>query len=132
MSSLDQFLPSSNWGRGNGAVLVTNYYEKLQTLTWSSAITISIKDAPLYKATAVSNTTFTISATGSNLQAGYVASFSLELVNGGTYVITWPASVKWPSGTAPTLTASGTDVLTFYTSDAGTTWRGALTMKDSR
>jgi hypothetical protein len=38
--------------------------------------------------------------------------------------ITWPASVDWPSATAPTLTASGTDVLVFITCDGGTTWYG--------
>jgi hypothetical protein len=38
---------------------------------------------------------------------------------------TYPASVKWPSGTAPNAPASGeTDVLSFYTTDGGTTWYG--------
>jgi hypothetical protein len=38
--------------------------------------------------------------------------------------ITWPGSVKWAGG-APTLTASGTDILTFRTRDGGTTWYGS-------
>ncbi len=39
--------------------------------------------------------------------------------------ITYPASVDWPSGTAPTAPASGeTDVYTFYTTDGGTTYYG--------
>jgi hypothetical protein len=50
--------------------------------------------------------------------------FSLKLVNGGSAAQTWPASVDWPSATAPTLTASGTDVLVFFTVDGGTTWYG--------
>ena len=39
--------------------------------------------------------------------------------------ITYPASVKWPSGTSPTAPADGeTDLLTFYTDDGGTTYYG--------
>ena len=38
---------------------------------------------------------------------------------------TYPASVDWPSGTAPDAPADGeTDVLTFYTTDGGTTYYG--------
>ena len=50
--------------------------------------------------------------------------FTLKLVNGGAFAQTWPASVDWPAATAPTLTASGTDVLVFITCDGGTTWYG--------
>jgi len=39
--------------------------------------------------------------------------------------ITYPSSVKWPSGAAPTAPASGeTDVYTFFTTDGGTTYYG--------
>ena len=42
----------------------------------------------------------------------------LKVVQDGTgsRTVTWPASVKWPSGTAPTLTtsASATDIIAFY------------------
>lgn len=71
---------------------------------------------------------FTTSATTGTQAAGFI----LELTNGGAYTVTWPASVKWPGGTAPTLTASGVDVLAFITDDAGTTWRGVMSQKDSR
>jgi hypothetical protein len=50
--------------------------------------------------------------------------FTLVLTNGGSQTVTWPASVDWPAATAPTLTASGTDVLVFITCDGGTTWYG--------
>ena len=50
--------------------------------------------------------------------------FTLKLVDGGSAAQTWPASVDWPAATAPTLTASGTDVLVFITCDGGTTWYG--------
>jgi hypothetical protein len=39
--------------------------------------------------------------------------------------ITWPSSVKWPSGVAPTTPAQGTkDLFTFLTTDGGTTYYG--------
>lgn len=58
--------------------------------------------------------------------AGQASSISLILTNGGAHAITWPASVDWPSGVAPTLTASGVDLLVFTTVNAGTTWYGAV------
>ena len=43
----------------------------------------------------------------------------------GPTTITYPASVQWSGGTAPTAPANGeTDLLTFYTEDGGTTYYG--------
>ena len=70
-----------------------------------------------------STNTFTFdnpSATGKS------CSFTLILTNGGSQTVTWPASVDWAAATAPTLTASGVDVLTFMTVDNGTIWYGFL------
>ena len=46
----------------------------------------------------------------------------------GTNTVTWPASVDWDAGTAPTLTttASTVSVLEFFTVDGGTVWFGYL------
>lgn len=57
---------------------------------------------------------------------GTAGSFTLFLTNGGSQTVNWPASVDWAGGTAPTLTASGVDILTFTTIDGGTTWYGFL------
>lgn len=55
---------------------------------------------------------------------GTATSFTLELtVTEGT--VAWPASVKWPDNSAPTLTAGKTHLVMFVTDDAGTRWRGA-------
>ena len=52
-------------------------------------------------------------------------SFTLILTNGGSQTVVWPTTVQWAGGTAPTLTTSGRDVLTFMTIDAGAaTWYG--------
>jgi hypothetical protein len=53
----------------------------------------------------------------------YALTLSLT-ANGTAYTITWGAAVKWPGGTAPTLTSTNGKVDTFvlYTYDGGTTW----------
>lgn len=70
--------------------------------------------------------------TFTNVPSAKALTVILELTNGGTGTQTWPAAVKWPGGTAPTLVASGVDVLGFITDDGGTTWRGVQLMKDSK
>lgn len=57
-----------------------------------------------------------------------VGTLTLVLRNGGTaYAATWPASVKWAGGTAPTLSGiNKADVITFTTFDGGTTWAGMV------
>ena len=58
------------------------------------------------------------------ISTGISKSFTLEVVGDGGS-ITWPASVKWPDGTAPDAPGSGeTDIYTFITRDGGTTWYG--------
>lgn len=54
---------------------------------------------------------------------GYGRTVAFYITNGGTNV-TWPASVLWPSGSAPALSAAGTDLVVLYTADGGTTWLG--------
>lgn len=74
-------------------------------------------------------TTLTVSNVAAS---GTVTSFILELTNGGSATITWWSGIKWASGTVPTFTTSGLDILGFYTRDAGTTWRGIVMSKDSK
>ena len=47
---------------------------------------------------------------------------------GGAFTVTWPASVLWPGGTAPTITVTNDaiDEITLRTIDAGTQWRGSF------
>ena len=60
--------------------------------------------------------------------------FSLVLTNGSAYAVTWPATsiLKWAGATAPTLTASGVDILTFWTINGGTLWHGFAASIDSK
>lgn len=94
----------------------------------SGAVTLDLATSNAFYGTVTGNVT---SVTFSNVPAAGVF-FTLELTNGGAFTISWPSAVKWPGGVAPTLTSSGTDVLTFYTRDSGTTIRAAAAMLDSR
>ena len=70
---------------------------------------------------AITSSTFT-NPTGTD----ELCSFVLSLTNGAAFSVTWPTSVDWEGGTAPTLTAAGVDILVFMTYDGGTTWHGML------
>jgi len=91
----------------------------------SGATTINLLNGNYFSATVAGITTWTFS---NPLASPNACGFVIELTNGGAYAITWPVAVKWPGGTAPTLTTTGVDVLVFITDDGGTTWRGIASM----
>ena len=95
----------------------------------SGSTTVNMELGNYVSATAVGAVTWTFANPPTGSRAG---SIILELTNGGAYTQYWPASIRWPNGSAPTLTASGVDVLVFITDDAGSNWRGAITMANSR
>lgn len=98
-----------------------------ETRVAMGASAIDLETANIFTKTISATTTFTVSDVPA---AGTVASFILDLTNGGAYTITWWSGVKWAGGTAPTLTSSGRDVLGFFTHDGGTTWTGLVLGKD--
>ena len=57
--------------------------------------------------------------------SGTEYSMTVELDLNGNNGVTWPASVKWPADTAPTITDGKTQVFVFLTDDGGTRWRGS-------
>tara|TARA_B100001093_G_scaffold444114_2_gene446912 strand:+ start:54 stop:650 length:597 start_codon:yes stop_codon:yes gene_type:complete len=66
------------------------------------------------------NSTFTIS----NVPTSRAFTIALEVTHtSGT--LTWPAAIKWPADTPPTLTAGTTHLFVFVTDDGGTRWRGS-------
>ena len=98
---------------------VTNYVESVVAIGNSStAVTLSLTSGTVQTVTMTGNCTFTMpTATAGK-------SFILIINTGaGSYTGTF-TSVKWPSGTAPTLTttASRWDILTFVAD--GTYWYG--------
>jgi hypothetical protein len=88
-------------------------------ITAVAALDIDCSAGNYFTKTIAANSTFTFS----NAPSTRAFAFTLELTHtSGT--VTWPASVKWPGDTAPTLTTGKTHILTFVTDDGGTRWRG--------
>lgn len=116
---VDGFLPLS------GGNLTGGVKEARVALGAGSAINIA--SGNYFTKTISGVTTFSVSNVPA---AGTVASFIIDLTNGGSSTITWWSGMKWAGGTAPSLTAAGRDVLGFFTHDAGTTWTGLMLGKD--
>jgi hypothetical protein len=108
---------------------VQNFVGTTDTKTAMAANAIDLSLGGFFTKTISGATTLTVSNIPT---AGKVGAFILELTNAGSAAITWFAGVKWAGGTAPTLTSAGVDILSFYTIDGGTTWRGAVVSKDSK
>jgi hypothetical protein len=91
------------------------------SLTAVAALDIDCSLGNFFTKTISANSTFTFS----NPPSSRAYAFTLELTHtSGT--VTWPTTVRWPGGTAPTLTTSRVHLFTFVTDDAGTNWRGAF------
>jgi hypothetical protein len=92
-----------------------------------SASDIDLSAGNYFTKTISGATTFTVSNVASS---GDVAAFVLVLTDGGAYTVTYFSGVTFAGGTAPTLTASGVDILAFFTINGGTTWRGLVLALD--
>jgi hypothetical protein len=102
----------------------TDYAETYSTPAISGGtLTLNIENGNVFRVSLnAAITTLTISNPSGT---GNACSFTLIFNADGTArAVTWPAAVKWPGGTAPTLTstASRSDMFVFYTNNAGTTW----------
>jgi hypothetical protein len=110
-----------------GEMLADSYNETYAAVTSSSnATTVDCEAGNAFSHTLTENTTFTFSNPPAS---GTAYSFSIEIIQDASasgFTVTWPSSVDWPSGAAPTLTAtaSAKDVFVFTTRDSGTTWYG--------
>ena len=86
--------------------------------------TLNLTEGNVFTATMDSSCTFTFSNPPATGSAGTI---TLILAQGsGGQIATWPASVVWAGGTAPTLStgSANIDILTFLTVDGGTIWNG--------
>ena len=110
-----------------GELIADSYNETYAAVTsTSNATTVDCEAGNAFSHTLTENTTFTFSNPPTS---GTAYSFSLEIIQDASasgFTVTWPASVDWPSATAPTLTAtaSAKDVFIFTTRDGGTNWYG--------
>ena len=110
-----------------GEFIADSYNETYAAVTsTTNATTVNCEAGNAFSHTLTENTTFTFSNPPAS---GTAYSFSIEIIQDASasgFVVTWPASVDWPSATAPTLTAtaSAKDVFIFTTRDGGTNWYG--------
>jgi hypothetical protein len=120
---LANLLPAG--GSIGGELKAESYNETFAAVTsTSNAVTVDCEAGNSFSHTLTENTTFTFS----NPPASDTAyGFTLKVVQDSTArTITWPGSVDWAGGEAPTISAGSgdVDVFVFYTHDGGTTWYG--------
>lgn len=98
----------------------TGYTETVVTANTTTAYTINIANGTVQKLTLTGNCTYTFPTA----TAGQ--SFVLYQLQDatGSRTVTWPAAVKWPSGTAPTLTSTASKADIFAFTADGTNWLG--------
>jgi hypothetical protein len=92
---------------------------------------VSLSAGGVFSLVLSGNTTVSFTGAPSTGATGFSLSITQD-AGGSGYTVTWPASVKWPGGTAPALTATAdkTDAFIFTTSDAGVTYVGLAAGKD--
>jgi hypothetical protein len=102
-----------------------DYSETTVIANTGATYTIDLENGNVFNLTLTGDCTYTFSNPPASGSAG---AFTLIQNQDGTgsRTVTWPASVEWAGGSAPTITstASSTDVFTFITTDGGTTWYG--------
>lgn len=88
----------------------------------SGTIALSAQRYKTTKVTLVGNATFTLTTPPASM--AHMRRLYIVQGGSGSNTVTWPGSVKWPSGTAPTLTTTvgKTDCFDLETIDGGTTW----------
>jgi len=102
-----------------GDIKPTTYQETVGT---ESSGTLDLSTGNVFSHAPSANVTYVFSNPPST---GTAFGFTLKVSPSATITQTWPASVDWAGGSAPTATASGeTDVFAFYTQDGGTTYYG--------
>lgn len=106
-------------GKGTGGVIVTDlqvtghiYQDSIvDNGNSGTADTIDWGAGNIQKSTLTGNCTYTFTAPDG------VGRFSMQVIQDatGSRTVTWPASVRWPGGTAPTLStaANAVDIITF-------------------
>ena len=99
------------------------YTEEVATANTSTAYTIDLANGSVQILTLTGNCVYTFPTP--------VAGKSFTLIHlqdaTGSRTVTWPATVDWPSATAPTLTATALKADKFvFTAISGTSWLGSV------
>jgi hypothetical protein len=125
--STNSVLLSSINVRGNASFTTVDELQSFAVITLS-ALNLNLNSSSFFVTnlnSAITGMTFSNPPTQQR-----VYSFTLLLsANGFTYAVTWPTSVRWADGTAPTLTTTvnKVDTFTFFTYDGGINYFGFIT-----
>ena len=106
---------------------IKDYSETVVTADSEANYEVNLANGNILELTLTDNCTLSFSNPPASGKAGSVT-LILHQDGDGSRTVTWPDSVTWASGTAPTLstTASAIDIIQLFTTDGGTTWRGFL------
>ena len=99
------------------------YTEELVSANTSTAYTVDLANGSVQYLTLTGNCTYTFPTPAAG------KSFTLVQKQDGTgsRTVTWPASVKWPAGTAPTITATASKADKFvFTAIDSSNWLGSV------
>jgi hypothetical protein len=92
----------------SGAITAKTYITTVPaTITAATTTTLDFSTGNILKVSLGRNTTLSVT----NATPG---TYLLEIIQGGTYTVAFPAAWKWSGGTAPTITATSgkTDIIT--------------------
>ena len=101
--------------------VVGDYREGVVTANTGTAYTISTATGTLQILTLTGNCTFTFPTA----VAGESFTLLLKQDGTGSRTVTWPAAVKWPGGTAPTITSTASKLDKYIFTSDGTNWYGS-------
>lgn len=97
------------------------YTEEVATANTSTAYTIDLANGSVQVLTLTGNCTFTFpTATAGK---GFILLLKQDAT--GSRTATWPAAVKWPAGTAPTITATASKLDKYVFTADGSNWYGS-------
>jgi hypothetical protein len=102
-------------------VFTNGYTEEVATANTSTAYTIDLAGGSVQVLTLTGSCTFTFpTATAGK---GFIILLKQDAT--GSRTVTWPAAVKWPGGTAPTITATASKLDKYVFTADGTNWYGS-------
>jgi len=110
-------------GKTAPSTFTNGYTEEVFSSTPTSTITLDLANGSVQIITLGGNITYTFPTP--------VAGKSLTLIQKqdgtGSRTVTWPASVKWPAGTAPTITSTASKADKFiFTAIDSSSWLGSV------
>jgi hypothetical protein len=126
--TINQNVGTSNSPTFAGITVNGGVTEQSSTVTISGgAVTFDLSTATVFPVT-VNAAITTMNITNPSI-SGDVSAFTVVFnYNGTSYSVAWNANIRWPGGTAPTLTNTNNkrDVFTFFTYDGGTSYNGFI------